>query len=109
MVVRPVRNRGSTDLVCSITLDYTLPSGAMIQVMWTGPAGPLSGTTPSGAGTVYNSTLSITSVSSSDAGTYTCNVSVVSNTQYLISSPPTAGSVNVTVQSELQYLFINSF
>ncbi len=92
------------DLMCSITLDNTLPSSAMVQVMWTGPAGPLSGAAQSGIGTDFTSTLSITSVSVSDAGTYTCDVSVVSNTQYLISSPSTAGSVNVTVQSELKHL-----
>ncbi len=100
----PVRNGGAMDLMCSITLDNTLPSGAMVQVMWTGPAGPLSGAAQSGTGTDFTSTLSITSVSVSDAGTYTCDVSVVSNTQYLISSPSTAGSVNVTVQSKLKHL-----
>ncbi len=87
------------DLICSITLDNTLPSGAMIQVMWTRPVGPISGAAQSGTGTDFTSTLSITSVSVSDAGTYTCD-----GTQYLISSPSTAGSVNVTVQSELKHL-----
>ncbi len=91
------------DLMCSITLDNTLPSGAMVQVMWTGPAAPLSGAAQSGSDTDFISTLSITSVSVSDAGTYTCDVSVVSGTQYLISSPSTAGSVNVTVQSEFKH------
>ena len=45
----------------------------IISVFWTGPSGTLNGTTPTGSVFFYTSVFSHSSLSASDAGTYTCN------------------------------------
>ena len=99
LVSKSSRNGGSLDLICSITLAQAIPNGAMLEVVWTDSNGSLSsGTLSAETNTFYSTTLSLSSVTVSDAGTYTCTATLTSTRTYLISSTSTIGYTNVTVQ-----------
>ena len=100
VMVSSSRNGGSMDLTCSITLARAVPTDVTVEVVWTGPNGSSlsDGTTPAGTDTSYSSTLSLSSVSVSDAGTYNCTATLTSARPYIISSTSVAGYTEVTVQ-----------
>ena len=100
VMVSSSRNGGSLDLTCSITLAQAVPTDVTVEVRWTGPNGSSlsGGTTPTGTGISYSSTLSLSSLSVSDAGTYNCIATLISARPYLISSTSVAGYTEVTVQ-----------
>ena len=97
-------------LTCSIMLASDVASGNSLEVMWTLPIGSIimadsSGTgsaTLSGTGTSYSSILSITSLTASSAGTYTCSAALSSTVPFVTSSVSTMGSNNLTIQGELK-------
>ena len=91
-------------LTCSITLEEDTVDGVTVEVVWTGPTGSslTDGTTPTGTGSSYTSTLPLSSVTVSDAGPYTCTASLTSSLPFLLSSDTNSGSTTVTVQSKLQ-------
>ena len=107
VVVSSSSNDGSLDLICSITLARAVPTDVSVEVMWTGPDGsPLSGgTTPTGTDISYSSTLSLSSVTVSDAGIYNCTATLKSARPYLISSSSMAGHTEVAVQCKLLLFF----
>ena len=107
VMVSSSKNGSSMDLTCSITLARAVPTDVTVEVMWTGPDGSSlsDGTTPTGTNISYSSTLSLSSVSVSDAGTYNCTATLTSASLYLISSTSVAGYTEVTVQSKLLLFF----
>ena len=78
-----------------------MDGGVRVESAWTGPGGAVSsdGRFSISGGTVstppYESTLSITSVESSDVGDYTCSVSVSPSSDYV--SGGTSGSDQTSV------------
>ena len=104
------RNGGSLDLICSITLAQAVSTDVTVEAIWTGPNGsPLSGrTTPTGTNTSYSSTLSLSSVTVSDAGIYNCTATLTSTSLYLISSTSVVGYTEVIVQRKL-FFFAKGF
>ena len=107
-MVSSSRNDGSMDLTCSITLARAVPSDVTVEVVWTGPNGSSlsDGTTPTGTDTSYSSTLSLSSLMVSDAGTYNCTATLTSARPYLISSTSVAGYTEVTVQRKLLFFLL---
>ena len=96
-------------LNCSIMLASEVVSGTSLEVVWTLPNGSFimtdssgtgSGATLTGTGTSYTSILSITSLTASSAGTYTCSAALLSTIPLVTSSETTMGSSNVTIQGE---------
>ncbi len=96
-------------LTCSISLNSgEVPTDGRLEVMWTLPNNSMimaatSGTsaTLTGSGTSYNSTLTVTEVSTSDAGNYTCSARITSSNPFVISSIPTMGAALVVIQGKL--------
>ncbi len=64
-------------LTCDITLDPAVDSGVAVTASWTGPGGPIiagvSDITGSGP---YQSTLTLSSLTTSKSGDYVCTASV---------------------------------
>ena len=94
----------SLTLTCSITLEEDIVDYVTVEVVWTGPTSSslTDGTTPTGSGTSYTSTLPLSSVTASDAGPYTCTARLTSSLPFLLSSDTNSDSTTVTVQSKLQ-------
>ena len=85
-------------LTCTIMLVEDKING--VEVVWTGPTDNLTAdTTPTGTGTSYTSNLTITSLTASDAGTYTCTARLTSSLPFVQASIPTMASTNLTLQS----------
>ncbi len=65
-------------LTCDITLDPAVGSEVAVTASWTGPGGPITtGVSDiSGSGLAYQSTLTLSSLTTSDSGLYTCTASV---------------------------------
>ena len=97
-------------LTCSIMLTSEVISGTSLEVVWTLPNGSIimadsSGTgsaTLTGTGTSYSSTLNLTSLTASSAGTYTCSAALSSTIPFVTSSETTIGSNNFTIQGKLK-------
>ncbi len=101
-----VLNVGSDlSLTCSVSLNsevdgrlevmWTLPNNSMIMAATSGTSATLTG-----SGTSYNSTLTVTEVSTSDAGNYTCSARITSSNPFVISSIPTMGAALVVIQGK---------
>ena len=89
-------------LTCTTELDPAVDGGVTVESTWTGPGGAvlssdgrvsISGGNDSTS--PYESTLSITSVESSDVGDYNCSVSVSPSSVYV--SGETSGSDQTSV------------
>ena len=81
----------SVSLTCSITLPGTVNGTAVFQ--WVGPGDTPTPADPSTSGQVVYNTLILSAVRTSQAGQYTCTVSVEGPNR-------TAISVNITVQGK---------
>ena len=90
----------SLTLTCRIVLVEDKMSGVELEVVWTGPTDHLTADTkPTGTGTYYTSNLTITSLATSDAGTYTCTASLTSSLPFVQASNSTMASTNLYLQS----------
>ena len=90
----------SLTLTCTIMLVEDKINGVELEVVWTGPTDTLTAdTTPTSTGTSYTSNLTITSLTSSDAGTYTCTANLTSSLPFVQASISTIASTNLTLQS----------
>ena len=72
----PLYAGSSLTLTCTVTLDPNVDKDETITTSWSGPS-YISGerflvTAASGSGSTYTSTLTISSLTVQDAGTYTC-------------------------------------
>ncbi len=65
-------------LTCDITLDPAVDSEVTVTASWTGPGGPITAgvSEVTGSGLTYQSTLTLSSLTTSDSGLYTCTASV---------------------------------
>ncbi len=65
-------------LTCDITLDPAVDSEVAVTASWTGPGGPITDGVSdiAGSGLAYQSTLTLSSLTTSDSGLYTCTASV---------------------------------
>ncbi|KAL5486487.1 hypothetical protein EMCRGX_G018974 [Ephydatia muelleri] len=64
-------------LTCNIQLDPSVDSNVTVNRTWTGPAGTtLSGSAPNKNGSIYQTTLSLISLKTTDVGIYTCSMTV---------------------------------
>ncbi len=69
-------------LTCDITLDPAVPAAVdgevIVTASWTGPRGPITAGVSdiTGSGLAYQSTLTFSSLTTSDSGHYTCTASV---------------------------------
>ncbi len=72
--------RHGDDLIftCDITLDPAVDSEVAVTASWTGPGGPITAgvTDITGSGLAYQSTLTLSTLATSDSGDYTCTASV---------------------------------
>ena len=100
----PLSVGSDLSLTCSISLNSEVPTDGRLEVMWTLPNNSMimaatSGTsaTLTGSGTSYNSTLTVTEVSTSDAGHYTCSASITSSNPHVTSSISTMGAAVVVI------------
>ncbi len=73
-----LRHGDSLTLTCDITLDPAVDSEVAVTASWTGPGGPITAgvSDMTGSGLAYQSTLTLSSLTSSDAGDYNCTASV---------------------------------
>ena len=83
----PILTGSSLTLTCTIMLVEDKINSVELEVVWTGPTDNLTAdTTPTGTGTSYTSNLTITSLTASDAGTYTCTARLTSSQPLIMSS-----------------------
>ncbi len=77
----------SVTLTCTITVDPAVDSAVAVTASWAGPGGAItdgvSGVTGSGP---YQSTLTLSSLVTSDTGDYTCTASVEPSTPQVVDS-----------------------
>ncbi len=113
----PLSVGSDLSLTCSISLNSEVPTDGRLEVMWTLPNNSIiiaatSGTsaTLTGSGTSYNSTLTVTEISTSDAGNYTCSARITSSNPFVISSISTMGAALVVIAGKYMYmlLFVSS-
>ena len=81
----------SLTLTCSITLPNTVSGTPVFQ--WVGPGDALTPAAPSTSGQVVTSTLTLSAIRTSQAGTFICNSSL-NGTVY------SSASADVTIQSK---------
>ncbi len=86
-------------LTCDITLDPAVDSEVAVTASWTGPDGPITAGVSdiSGSGLAYQSTLTLSSLTTSDSGDYTCTASVDPATPLVVGSGGGTGSHTITV------------
>ena len=87
-------------LTCTITVDATVTSGVLLTTAWFGPSDQLTNTShvlTEGMNTqIYHTNITITRVSASDSGDYTCNATLASLSSYTIGNLGT-GTVTLSV------------
>ena len=85
-------------ITCFITFEEEIVDGVSVKVLWTGPTNsPITDETlKTGSGNFYTSTLPITNVIASDAGTYMCIASLISSRSFLIGSQNASNSTTVS-------------
>ena len=74
-----LRHGDNLTLTCTIQLDGAIDTGVDVTVLWTGPPGNISSDNPTAtmdSGTVYESTVTFSSLETSDSGDYTCTATV---------------------------------
>ncbi len=96
----------SVTLTCTITVDPAVDSVVAVTVSWVGPDGAItdgvSGVTGSGP---YQSTLTLSSLVTSDTGDYTCTASVGTSTPQVVASEDGTDTHTITVGKEIGYFF----
>ncbi len=104
----------SVTLTCTITLDPAVDSVVAVAASWAGPDGGLlsngarvtvSGVIGSGP---YQSTLTLSSLVTSDTGVYTCTASAVTSTPQVVASEDVTDTHTITVGKEIGYFFVHS-
>ncbi len=97
----------SVTLTCTITLDQAVDSVVAVTASWAGPGGgvlsyggrvTVSGVTGSGP---YQSTLTLSSLVTSDTGDYTCTASVDPSTPQVVASGDDTDTHTIAVGKEL--------
>ena len=89
-ITSPAFIGSSLTLTCSIVLVERVVSGVELKVVWIRHTNTLTDvTTPTDNGISYTSTLTLTHLTASDDGTYTCNASLSSYLPFLSASPAT--------------------
>ncbi len=95
-------------LTCDITLDPAVGSEVAVTASWTGPGGPITAGVSdiSGSGLAYQSTLTLSFLTSSDSGLYTCTASVDPDvpTPLVVGSEDGTDSHTITVGKGPEYL-----
>ena len=74
-----LRHGDNLTLTCTIQLDGAIDTGVDVTVLWTGPPGSISPDNPTptmDSGTVYESTVTFSSLETSNSGGYTCTATV---------------------------------
>ena len=76
-----LRHGDNLTLTCTIQLDGAIDTGVVVTVVWTGPPGDTvlspDNTTPTmDSDTIYESTVTFSSLETSDSGGYTCTTTV---------------------------------
>ena len=74
-----LRHSDNLTLICTIQLDEAIDTGVDVTVVWNGPAGNISPDNPTPtmvSDTVYESTVTFSSLETSDSGGYTCTATV---------------------------------
>ncbi len=96
----------SVTLTCTNTLDPAVDSVVAVTVSWAGPGGSItdgvSGVTGSGP---YQSTLTLSSLVTSDTGDYTCTACVGTSTPQVVASEDGTDTHTITVGKVLGYVF----
>ena len=91
----------SLTLTCSIELSEAVNITVTVNTVWSGPSGTQFTTTTSVAtrmtATTYTSTVTISSVETSDSGEYTCTATVSSTSPFLTDSELMLSSTNIVV------------
>ncbi|KAL5486424.1 hypothetical protein EMCRGX_G018896 [Ephydatia muelleri] len=87
-------------LTCNIQLDPSVDSNVTVNRTWTGPAGTaLSGSAPNKNGSIYQTTLSLISLKTTDVGIYTCSVTVSAVVPQFIVHTTVSGTIQVSAQA----------
>ena len=109
MVATPSSSLSTGDplsLTCTIMLASEVVTDTSLEVVWTLPNNSMIMASSSGTGKSYTSSLSITSLTNSDTGTYTCTATLTSTIPFVSSSDSAMGSTGVTIQGELIELIV---
>ncbi len=100
----PLSEGSDLSLTCSVTLNSEVPTDGRLEVIWTLPNNSMimaatigTSATLTGSGTSYNSTLTVTEISTSDAGNYTCAARITSSNPFVISSISTMEAAVVVI------------
>ncbi len=95
-------------LTCDITLDPAVDSEVAVTASWTGPGGPITDgvSDMTGSGLAYQSTLTFSSLTTSDSGLYTCTASVdpAVSTPLVVGSGDGTGSHTIIVGKGPEHL-----
>ena len=99
--VYPVAGSDIT-LNCTIVLDSAVDTDVMVTAVWNGPKGALNGTLPTDSHSdgTYKSTLTLTSLGSSNSGDYTCTAMANSDDTLVIASDEKISDLTITVGKE---------
>ncbi len=85
-------------LTCDIALDPAVDSEVAVTASWTGPGGTItagvSDITGSGP---YQSTLTLSSLKTSDSGDYSCNASASSTDPFVMASAQSSDTQTITI------------
>ena len=96
---RTLYNGEGVTLTCDITLDPAVDSDVAVTASWTGPDGAITTGVMDMTGSVpYQSTLTLSSLMTTDTGDYKCTASAVpENLLFVIASGESSATHNVTV------------
>ncbi|KAL5486438.1 hypothetical protein EMCRGX_G018913 [Ephydatia muelleri] len=87
-------------LTCNIQLDPSVDSNVTVNRTWTGPAGTsLGGSAPNKNGSIYQTTLSLISLKTTDVGIYTCSMTVSAVVPQFIVQTTVSGTIQVSAQA----------
>ena len=94
-----------TSILCVFTIPSVVDTPVMVNTMWNGPQGTMyngNRTTViiSNSDMVYNTTLQISPLNFSDAGTYLCIGNIFSNISYIAPFINASTNISLVVQGE---------
>ena len=92
-----LRHGDNLTLTCTIQLDGAIDTGVVVTVVWTGNISPDNLTMNSD--TVYESTVTFSSLDTSNSGDYTCTatVSPVPSSEFITESEGGTDTLNIIV------------
>ncbi len=97
-------------LTCSVLLSASVDTAVDVSVVWSGPQGDIMSTPGrvtvsevTGSGLAYQSTLTLSSLTTSDSGLYTCTATADPRDTPFVTASTSSAAVNVSVGKLIGY------